>query len=193
MSRFRKPCPGHARESGPCRLPVEQGFDLNLPADSVLDNVFGNVARRVVNAIGGDFGLFLDLGMMARRQSDNLAQELLIDSSQDFDGHEAEVIGRTVLEVQALQNGLENLVIDRQLRRDPVGGFVNAFFLLEVEQAGVVLLVGLAAQITHETGVNLRPFTQLQELPVGFKPPIFSHAKEHHSINRDLDGGIQIV
>ena len=92
---------------------------------------------------------------MAGRQPDHLAQEPLIDGSQDFDGQDAEVIGRTVGEVQALQDRLENLVIDQQLRGDSVGVFGYAAFLLEMEQAGVVLLVGPAAQVVHEAGVNV--------------------------------------
>ena len=127
---------------------LHRASPLDLPADGLLDDVIDDVGRRVVDAAGlADLGLFLDLGLVAGRQPDHLAQEPLVDGSQDFDGQDAEVIGRTVGEVQALQDRLEDLVIDRQLRRDAVGVFRYAALLLEMEQAGVVLLVGPAAQI----------------------------------------------
>ena len=79
-------------------------FALDLPADGLLDDVIDDVGRRVVDAAGlADFGLFLDLGLVAGRQPDDLAQEPLIDRAQDFDGQDAEVVGRAVGEVQALR------------------------------------------------------------------------------------------
>ena len=167
---------------------------LNLPADGLLDDVIDDVGRRVVDAAGlADLGLLLNLGLVAGRQPDHLAQEPLVDGSQDFDGQDAEVIGRAVGEVQALQDRLENLVVDRQLRRDAVGVFRYVALLLEMEEAGIVLFIGLAAQVAHETGVNVGPFAQLQKLLVRFKPPVFRHAKENHAVNRPLHGGVQVI
>ena len=50
-------------------------------------------------------------------------------------------------EVQALQDRLENLVIDRQFGCDSVGVLARVSFLMEVEQPGVVPVIGLAAQV----------------------------------------------
>ena len=68
-----------------------------------------------------------------------------------------------------------------------------AALLLEMEQAGVVLFVGPAAQVAHEAEVNIGPLAQLQELLVRFEPPVFRHAEEHHAIDRGLHGGVQVV
>ena len=127
-TRSRKPCPGRGTAACPLRAgQLRRASPFDLPADGVLDDVIDDVGRRVVDAAGlADLGLFLDLGLVAGRQPDHLAQEPLVDGSQDFDGQDAEVIGRTVGEVQALQDRLENLVVDRQLRRDAVGVFVDA-------------------------------------------------------------------
>ena len=62
-----------------------------------------------------------------------------------------------------------------------------------MEQAGVVLVVGLAAQLAHEAGVNVVSLAQLQQLLVRLKPPVFRHAQEHHAIDRHLHGGVQVV
>ncbi len=85
--------------------------------------------------------------------------------------------------VQALQDRFEDLVINNQLRRDAVGGLRYAILLLEMEEAGIVLFVGPAAQVAHEAGVNLGPFAQLQELLVRFKPTVFRHAQEYHPVD----------
>ena len=112
------------RRPVPAAGQLGRALALDLPAHRVLDDVIDDVGRRVVDAAGlADFGLLLDLGLVAGRQPDHLAQEPLIDGPQDFDGQDAEVIGRTVGEVQALQDRLENLVVNRQLRRDAVGLF----------------------------------------------------------------------
>ena len=57
---------------------------------------------------------------MAASQMDDFSQKSFVNGAQDFDRQQAEVIGRTVLEVQALQDGSEDLVVDGQAGRNSV-------------------------------------------------------------------------
>ena len=92
-------------------------FAFDLLADGVEDDVVHDVGGGVINAAGlAHFGLFLDLGLVPGGQADDLAQEALVDRAQDLDRQDAEVVGRTVLEIEALQDGLEDLVVDGQRR-----------------------------------------------------------------------------
>jgi hypothetical protein len=50
-----------------------------------------------------------------------------------------------VLEVEALENGLEGLVVHGQTRRERVRHIRDTGLFLEVEQAGVVFLIGFLA------------------------------------------------
>ena len=64
---------------------------------------------------------------------DDLSQKPFVNGAQNFDRQQAEVVGRTVLEVQALQDGPENLVVHGQAGRDSVRLFAGARFLAEME------------------------------------------------------------
>ena len=53
-------------------------------ADGILDNVIDDVCGSIVNPAGlAHFRLFLDLGLVPGSQADDLAQELLVDLSED--------------------------------------------------------------------------------------------------------------
>ena len=67
-----------------------------------------------------------------------------------------------MLEVEALKNGLEGIVVHAQARRERVGRIRNAGFLLEVEQTGVVFLIGLTAQSVQKTAVDIRLLTEFK-------------------------------
>ena len=108
----------------------------DLPADGVPNDVFNNVGRGIVDSAGfAYFGLFFNSGLVPGRKPDHLSQKPLINGSEYLDGHDAEVIRRTVGKIQALQDRLENLVVHGQLRCDPVGIFRYAAFLLKMKQA----------------------------------------------------------
>ena len=60
------------------------GLVVQQPADRVLDDILHDICRRVIHPAGLlDFGLVLDLGLVAGGQPDHLAQELLVDLAQD--------------------------------------------------------------------------------------------------------------
>jgi hypothetical protein len=40
------------------------------------------------------FGLFFDLGLMARCEPDDFAEELFVDLAEDFDADDREFVGR---------------------------------------------------------------------------------------------------
>ena len=92
---------------------LRRALALDLLADGVLDDVVDDVGGSVVDAAGlAHLGFFLDLGLVPGGQADDLAQEALVDRAQDLHGQDAEVVGRAVLEIEALQDGLEHLVVD---------------------------------------------------------------------------------
>ena len=167
---------------------------LDLFPDRVLDDIVHDVGRRVIDSAGlSHLRLFFDLGLMALGQPDDLAQEPLINRAQDLDGQHAEVIGRPEFEIEALQDRFDHLVVDGEIRRDPVGRVGDAGFLLKMKQARVVFFVGFAAQVAHEAGIDVGPLAQLEQLFIGLDPPVFGHAQKHDAVDRQLDGGVQIV
>ncbi len=85
---------------------------FNLVSDSLQNDVLDDVGRSVVDASGfAYFGFLLDLGLMSGREPNHLAQEPFVNGSKDFDRHDTELVGRTVREVQALENRLEDFVV----------------------------------------------------------------------------------
>ena len=89
-------------------------------------------------------------------QADDFAEEAFVHRTQDFHGQNAKVVRTAMLEVEALENGLEGIVIHGQMRSKCVRRLRDAGFFLEVEQAGVVFLIGLTAQSIHKTVVDAR-------------------------------------
>jgi len=67
---------------------------FNQLADGVLDDVVYDVGRPAVDAAGfSDFGLFLDLCLMACCQTYHLAEELFVDLAEDVRGQDREFVG----------------------------------------------------------------------------------------------------
>jgi hypothetical protein len=132
---------------------------FDLLSDSLLDDVLDDVGRRVVDAASfSNLGLFFDFGLVSGGEANDLAQEPLINRSKDLDGHDAELIGRAVLEIKAFQDGLESLVIHLELWRDLVRAFGYSAFLLEVKESGVIFLISPSGKVVHEARINVGSF-----------------------------------
>ena len=120
----------------------------DLSSDGLLHNVVDDVRGGVVDATGlANLGFFLDLRLMTGRQTNHLAEKPLVDSSQDFHRHHAEVVRRAVCKVEALKDWFKHFVVDRQLWRNAVRGLRYAVLLVKMKKPGVVLLVGFAADV----------------------------------------------
>ena len=121
-------------------------FAFNLFSDCVEDDVIHDIGGGVVHAAGlAHFGFFLDFGLMSGGQADDFSEEAFVHRTEDFHGQDAEVVRTAMLEVKALENGLEGIIVHCQMRRERVRRIRDTGFFLEVEQAGVVFLVGLTA------------------------------------------------
>ena len=67
---------------------------FNVLVHGLLDDVFHDVRGSVVDAPGfAHFRLFFDLCLMPSRKADDFAQKPLVDGPQDFNGHNAKVVG----------------------------------------------------------------------------------------------------
>ena len=124
-----------------------------LPSSSLptvfFDDVVDDVGRRVVDAAGLlDLGLVLDLGLMAGREADHLAEELLVDLPEDVGRQHRELVGALGV-VEALEDVLERLVVDREAGVSASGASARPLLVGEVEEAGVVALVGLAEELAQ--------------------------------------------
>jgi len=96
-------------------------------------------------------------------------------------------------EVEALEDGLEDLVVEDESGGDPVGGLGGLFLGGEVEDAGVVLVVGLEAEGVNEVVVDVGLLGEVQEPLVGLEAAVFGHAQEDDAVNGALDGGVEVV
>ena len=169
-------------------------FAFNLFTDCVLNDVVNDIGWGVVHAAGfADFGLFLHFRLMSGGQADDFTEESFVHRAQNFYGQNAEVIRAAMFEVEALENGLEGFIVHNQTRRERVRRIGDAGFFFEVEQAGVVFLIGFTAQSVYKMFVDIRLFTEFEELPFRLKSAIFSHSQENDPVNNPLNGGVEIV
>ena len=100
-------------------------------ADRVLDDVIDDVGGRVIDAAGlADLRLFLHHGAVARRQADDLAEELLVDLAENLRRQHRKLVGAVGI-VQALEDLLERLVVDVQAGRQLVGRLGAVLFLVK--------------------------------------------------------------
>lgn len=128
---------------------------------------------------------------MAGRQADHFAQELFVDLAQDFAGEDREFVGaRGVVEVA--KDFFERLVVEDEPGREGVGRLGAAFFGVEVEEAGVVAVVSFAEEL-GELFVNRRLVEERLQPAVGFDAPVLAHAQEEDTVDRDLDGVVEIA
>ena len=185
MSRHRK---GNW-SLGACQL--GGALACNLPADGVLDDVIDDVGWRVIDAAGlADLGLFLHFGLMARRQANDFAEKLLVNVAENFDWQNLKSIRRR--KVQVGQDRLEDFVVHNQARRQLVRFAFQAGFILEMEQAGIVFVVGPAANVLNKMAVDLRAFRQLEQPLLLLHTPIFGHAEKNDTVDRELHRLVQV-
>ena len=121
----------------------------------MLDDVIDDVGGRVEYAAGFlDFGLVFDDGMVTGGQADDLAQELLVDLPEDIGGQDGKFVGAVGV-VQVAEDVFERFVVDHQAGGQVIGCVGLLFFSMEVEEPGVVALVGLLEEL-HQAGVDIR-------------------------------------
>lgn len=170
------------------RTPNPQVCVSEQRADGLLDNRFNDVDGRVKHSTRFfDLRLFLDLGMVAGGQADNLAQKLLVHTAQDVGAQHAELVG-AVRVVQAGQNLLERSVVKLHDwgQAIAVGGGV------EIEQARIVCGVGLAIEL-DQAGVDTGLLGQLEQAAIRLDLAILGHAQKDNPVNSPLHGKIHVV
>lgn len=161
-------------------------------AEGVFHDVVDDVGGRVVNAARfADFGLFLDPGLVAAGEADGLAEELLIDLAEDVGGEDGKLVGRVGV-VEVLDDVLEHLVVERELGGEAVGGVVTALLLFEMEEVGVVAVVG-AAELLVEAGPDVATVKQHIQPPVVFGAAIFADAEEDDAVDGLLHGVVEVA
>ena len=115
----------------------------------MLHDVFDNVVRRVENTARFlHFGLVFNLCLVPVRQPDYFAEELLVHVPENS-GRDKRKLVLAVGEVEAFYYPFQDLVINRDGERERVRGFVPIRFLLEVEEPGVVFVVGKAEDLAE--------------------------------------------
>ena len=81
----------------------------------MLDDVVDDVGRGVVDAACFfDFWFFLDDGAVAFGKADNLAEELLVDLSEDFGGQNGKLVGAVGI-IEVGEDVFEYLVVDAEV------------------------------------------------------------------------------
>ena len=168
------------------RLAFDQ-FAHGLPDDVVHD-----VGGRVIDAAGFlDLRLVLHHGAVALGEADDLAEKLLIDLAEDVGGDDGEYV-RAVGVVEAAQDVAQELVVEVQREGQFVGRFVAALLRLEVEQAGVVAVVGRLEQLA-EARVDAVAVDQRAEAAVVLDAAVFADAEEDDAVNDALDGEVEFA
>ena len=77
-------------------------------------------------------------------------------------------------------------------RREVVGRLGAVLFRAEVEEAGVVAVVGLVVEIP-EPAVDILAVEQRLQLAVGLDAAVFAHAEEDDAVDGALDGEVELV
>ncbi len=168
------------------------GFAFDEFADGVFDNVLDDVGGCVIDTAGlFDFGLFLDAGVMAGREGDDLAEELLIDLAEDFSGQDGKFVGAFGI-VERFEDGFEDFVVDGQRGSQFVGTFGTIFFVAEVEQAGVVTVIG-GAETRKQTRIDIGAVDKGQKLAVSFDAAVFGDPQEDDAVDGDLNGEVELA
>ena len=168
-----------------------------LPSSSLptvcLDDVVHDVGGRVVDAAGLlDLGLFLDHGAVAFGEADDLAEELLVDLAEDVGGEDGELVGAARDSRGRLRMSREELVVEVEGQGELVGGFVAALLRLEVEEAGVVAVVGLLEELA-EARVDAVAVDEGAEAAVVLDAAVFADAQEDDAVNDALDGEVEFA
>lgn len=156
---------------------------FNLPPDRILNDIIHYIGRRVIDsACLSHLRFFFNLGLMAFGQPDDLAQEPFINCAQDLDGENPEVVRRSEFKTEALQDRFDHFVIDSEIGSDSVGRLGDPCLFLKMKLARVVFLVGFAAQVAHEAGIDVGPLAQLEQPFIGLDAAVFSHAEKDEAV-----------
>ena len=158
----------------------------------MFDDVIDDVGGGVEDAAGFlDFGFVFDDGMVAGGQTDDLAEELFIDLAEDVGRQDGKFVGAVGV-VEVAEDVFERFVVDEQAGGQAVGEVGLVFFCTEVEQSGVVTLVGALKEL-DQVGVNVRGFGDLAQLFGRLDAAIFGDAQEDDPVDGHLDGVVQLA
>src|SRR5437773_2478528 len=161
-------------------------------SNRLLDDVFDDVGGRVINAAGFlDFRLFLNNRAMAFRQPDDFAEKLLIDLSENVCRQRGKDIGAFWV-VKAFENVPQELVVEIEAKGEFVGRFVAVLLRFEVEEAGIVAVVGLL-ELLSKARVNAVAVGQGLEASVILNAAAFADAQENDAVNDALDGEVEFA
>src|SRR5207249_530945 len=156
------------------------------------DDVFDDVGGRVINAAGFlDFRFFLNNRAMALCQADNFAEKLLIDLSENVHRQRGKDIGAFWV-VKAFENVPQELVVEVEAKGEFVGRFVAVLLRFEVEEAGIVAVVGLL-ELLSKARVNAVAVGQGLEASVILNAAAFADAQENDAVNDALDGEVEFA
>src|SRR5450830_456754 len=165
-------------------LDLGWGRLLECLPDGMVHDVLHDIPWGVVDAAGFlDFGLFLHLDAVLGGEADGLAQKLLIDVAQDGDVQHRELVGALRV-VDAADDVLDDVVVDRQVRRQRVLG--------EVEESTVVPCVGLGKEL-QQARVLVSAVEQRVECAIDIDATVLGDAQEHDAVNRLLDGEVELM
>ena len=161
-------------------------------AHRVLDDVVDDVGRRVVDTAGLlDLGLVLDHGAVPGRETDYLAEELLVDLTEDIGRQDAELIGALRV-VEAPEDVLERLVVDGEAEREAIGCVGTAPLVLEVEETRVVTVVGLDVELAQVRADVLAAHEAAQP-PVGLDASVLADAQEDDAVDGRLHSVVELA
>jgi len=156
-----------------------------------LDDVIDDIAGSVVDTAGfAHFGLFFNFCLPCGCEADNAAQELLVDLPEDLNRNLVEHIRAG--KVGALDDLAQDFVIDLQGGREGVGLAGLPFFLAEVEQTGIVLLVGFLEE-KQQMGVDIAALGDLEQLIGGLDLAVLADAQEEDAVDGGLNSIIELA
>ena len=129
--------------------------------------------------------------MVGAGEADDLAQELLIDLPKDIGGQHRELI-RAFGVIQVGKQILERFIINRQTQGEGVGCISLPFLCPEVEQSGVIAIIGITEKLA-QAGIDITPVEQSLQLSIKLDATVFADAQEDDPVDGHLDGVIQVA
>ena len=162
-------------------------FILNKRADRVLHDVIDDIRRGVVNAAGFlDFGLVHNLSFSPSRNGYDFAEELLVDLAENFHRND----GILILVFRFIQSGNDlpqRFFFDLQLQGEQIGLFGAIRLLLEIEQTGVIALIGMSKEIKKAL-ISALSVDELFQLTFRFHTSRFTDTEEENAVNDAAHG-----
>ena len=128
---------------------------------------------------------------MALGQFDDLAKELLVDLPEDVGGEDGELVGAVRI-VEPAQHVAQKLVVDVETEGQRIGRLVAVLAGLEVEEAGVVAVIGLLEPFA-EPSVDAGLVGEGVEALVGLDAAILADAEEDDPVDDALDGEVEFA